>query len=63
MSIAQAIIEYIHENIHAKTLFSTHYHELTRLEEHLSYLKNIHVSALEENGTLTFLHKSKARCN
>lgn len=39
MSIAQAIIEYIHENIHAKTLFSTHYHELTRLEEHLSYLK------------------------
>ena len=59
MSIAQAIIEYIHENIHAKTLFSTHYHELTRLEEHLSYLKNIHVSALEENGTLTFLHKVK----
>lgn len=59
MALAQAIIEYIHNKIHAKTLFSTHYHELTDLEEKLNHLKNIHVSAYEENGTITFLHKIK----
>ncbi|MDD3048503.1 MAG: DNA mismatch repair protein MutS [Bacilli bacterium] len=59
MSLAQSIIEYIHEHIKAKTLFSTHYHELIDLEKHLLNLKNIHVSALEENGTITFLHKIK----
>lgn len=60
MSLAQAIIEYIHDNIHAKTLFSTHYHELTDLEKNLKHLKNIHVSAHEEDGNITFLHKIKA---
>ena len=59
MSLAQAILEYIHDKIHAKTLFSTHYHELTRLEADLRKLKNVHVSAKEENGTVTFLHKIK----
>lgn len=59
MSLAQAIIEYIHNNIHAKTLFSTHYHELTDLEQTLPNLKNVHVSALEEDGKITFLHKIK----
>ncbi len=59
MSLAQAIIEYIHDHIHAKTLFSTHYHELTDLEQNLKHLKNIHVSALESEGTITFLHKIK----
>ena len=59
MSLAQAIIEYIHNNIRAKTLFSTHYHELTDLENKLKHLKNVHVSALEENGKITFLHKIK----
>ena len=59
MALAQAIIEYISLHIGAKTLFSTHYHELTDLEEKLSDLKNIHVSALEENGNITFLHKIK----
>lgn len=59
MSLAQAIIEYIHDNIHAKTLFSTHYHELTDLEKNLKHLKNIHVSAHEEEGNITFLHKIK----
>jgi DNA mismatch repair protein MutS len=59
MSLAQAIIEYIHEHIKAKTLFSTHYHELTDLENTLLRLKNIHVSALEEDGNITFLHKIK----
>lgn len=57
MALAQAIIEYIHDHIKCKTLFSTHYHELTDLENNLEYLKNIHVSAHEENGEITFLHK------
>ncbi|TMW74066.1 DNA mismatch repair protein MutS [Alteribacter natronophilus] len=57
MALAQAIMEYIHRNIGAKTLFSTHYHELTRLEEELPKLKNVHVSAAEENGEVVFLHK------
>ncbi len=59
MALAQAIIEYIHNHIHAKTLFSTHYHELTDLETTLPKLKNIHVSAYEEDGNLVFLHKIK----
>ncbi|MBR3198611.1 MAG: DNA mismatch repair protein MutS [Bacilli bacterium] len=59
MALAQSIIEYIHENIKAKTFFSTHYHELTDLEKNLKHLKNIHVSAYEEDGKLIFLHKIK----
>ena len=59
MALAQAIIEYIHDNIKCKTLFSTHYHELTDLESNLVNLKNIHVSAHEEDGNITFLHKIK----
>ena len=59
MALAQAIIEYIHDNIKAITLFSTHYHELTTLEDTKPHLKNIHVSAYEENGNITFLHKIK----
>lgn len=57
MALAQSIIEYISVNIKAKTLFSTHYHELTDLEDTLNDVKNIHVSAYEENGNVTFLHK------
>ena len=60
MSLAQAILEYIHDKIKAKTLFSTHYHELTILEKDLKHLKNVHVSAIEENGQVTFLHKIKS---
>jgi len=59
MSLAQAILEYIHDKIKAKTMFSTHYHELTILEKDLKQLKNVHVSALEEKGKVTFLHKVK----
>ncbi|MGM0214628.1 DNA mismatch repair protein MutS [Enterococcus sp. AZ109] len=57
MALAQAIIEYIHKNVKAKTLFSTHYHELTVLEEQLPELKNVHVGAVEQNGEVVFLHK------
>ncbi len=59
MALAQAIIEYIHNRIGAKTLFSTHYHELTILDQELSKLKNVHVSAVEHNGRVVFLHKIK----
>lgn len=57
MALAQSIIEYLHDNIRCKTMFSTHYHELTDLENTLSHLRNIHVSAYEEDGNITFLHK------
>ena len=57
MSLAEAILEYIHNHIHAKTLFSTHYHELTSMARELKKIKNVHVSASEDNGNITFLHK------
>lgn len=59
MALAQAIVEHIHNNIHAKTLFSTHYHELTALEDTLERLKNIHVRAEEYEGNVVFLHQIK----
>ena len=59
MALAAAIIEYIHNKVKAKTFFSTHYHELTDLENRLDHLRNVHVSAIEENGNVTFLHKIK----
>lgn len=57
MALAQAIIEYIHDNVKAKTIFSTHYHELTTLEHSLSALFNVHVEAKEEKGNIIFFHK------
>lgn len=57
IALAQAIIEYIHDKIGAKTLFATHYHELTQLEKQLTGVVNVHVSAKEERGSLQFLHK------
>ncbi len=57
MALAQAIIEYIHENVKCKTMFSTHYHELTVLDKDLSHLFNVHVSAEEVNGDIVFMHK------
>lgn len=57
MALAQAIIEYVHEKIGCTTLFSTHYHELIALEKTLKRLKNVHVTAKEENNGVVFLHK------
>lgn len=59
MSLAQAIIEYLHDEVGAKTLFSTHYHELTKLENSLPSLKNVHVEAKVGDNLedLVFLHK------
>lgn len=57
MSLAHAILEYVAENIKCKTLFSTHYHELTSLENEFINIKNVHVAAKEEGNMITFLHK------
>jgi len=59
MSLAQAIIEYLHNTVKAKCLFSTHYHELTSLDKSLGFLKNVHVEAKVGKDTeeLVFLHK------
>ncbi|WP_414049512.1 DNA mismatch repair protein MutS [Macrococcus animalis] len=57
LSLAQSMIEYVHNHIGAKTLFSTHYHELVGLDQSLDGLNNIHVAAKEYNGELIFLHK------
>ncbi|MFC3927023.1 DNA mismatch repair protein MutS [Streptococcus caprae] len=57
MALAQSIIEYIHDKVGAKTLFATHYHELTELSTKLTSLVNLHVSTLEKDGQVTFLHK------
>ena len=60
LSIAQSILEYVSSTIKCKTMFSTHYHELTDLENKDNGIKNVHVDAIEENGVITFLHKVKS---
>ncbi|ACI19057.1 DNA mismatch repair protein MutS [Dictyoglomus thermophilum] len=57
ISIAWAIVEYIHNKIKAKTLFATHYHELTELEKELRHLKNLSVAVQEKGKEIIFLHK------
>jgi len=59
LSIAWSVIEYISKNLSAKTLFSTHYHELTELESVLDGVKNYQVSVKEYNNTVIFLRKIK----
>lgn len=57
MALAQAMIEYITNHIQAKTLFSTHYHELTELATQQESIKNVHVEVHEENEHVTFLYR------
>jgi len=57
MSIAWAVIEYIHERIRAKTLFATHYHELTELSDQLDGVTNLQVSVKEAGDQIIFLRK------
>jgi DNA mismatch repair protein MutS len=57
MSLAQAMLEYIAQHIHAKTLFSTHYHELTKLADFYPEIVNVHVEVHEEKGDITFLYR------
>lgn len=56
MALAQAIIEYIVQNIQAKCLFATHYHELTALSEHFPSIKNYHMACKKSGNTLHFMH-------
>lgn len=57
LSIAWAVIEYIHKHIGAKTLFATHYHELTQLEGKLDRVKNYKISVKEKGNDIIFLRK------
>ena len=57
LAIAWAAIEYIHAKTRAKTLFATHYHELTELADRLSGVKNFHVGVKESGGGIVFLRK------
>lgn len=59
MAIAQAIIEYIVKYVHAKTFFSTHYHEITKLSEKIHAVSNIHCEVSETDGKVTFLYRMK----
>lgn len=57
MALAFSILEFVSQKIKCKVLFSTHYHELTKLTEKYENIKNIHVSAIEKDDNITFLHK------
>ncbi|MCL6430614.1 MAG: DNA mismatch repair protein MutS [Anaerolineae bacterium] len=59
LAIAQAVVEYVHNSprIQAKTLFATHFHELTELEKYLPHVRNYNVAVVEEGDRVTFLHK------
>ena len=57
MSLAGSIIMYITKNLKCKTMFSTHYHELTKMSEYSEGIKNVHVSIDESEDTVVFLHK------
>jgi DNA mismatch repair protein MutS len=57
LAIAWAAIEYVHARVRAKTLFATHYFELTELAEQLAGVKNYHVSVKETGGGIVFLRK------
>lgn len=57
MALAQAILEYDISRVHALTLFSTHYHELTAMAERYPQMRNVHVSVSESDGKITFLYR------
>lgn len=57
VSLAWAIVEYLHDEIGCRTLFATHYHELTQLEKSLQYVRNFNVTVKEWQNNIVFLHK------
>ena len=57
LSLAWAVVEHIHQHVRAKTLFATHYHELTELAEQLEHVRNLHVSVKEAGDQIIFLRK------
>ena len=60
LSLAWATVEHLHDRIGARTLFATHYHELTLLAERLTRLKNLRVTVKETAGGIVFLHTVEA---
>jgi DNA mismatch repair protein MutS len=62
LAIARAVLEYIHNEprLGCRTLFATHYHELTALEGLLPRVKNYHMAAIEQDGQVVFLHELRA---
>ena len=60
ISIAWAVAEFIHEKIGARTLFATHYHEITELEENFTGVKNLHIAVKEWGGKVIFMRKIMA---
>jgi DNA mismatch repair protein MutS len=57
LALAWSVVEYLHENIRAKTLFATHYHELTELADQFSGIRNLHVSVKESGDHILFIRK------
>ncbi len=57
LALAWAVVEHIHKNIRAKTLFATHYHELTELASQLEGVRNLHVSVKESGDQILFLRR------
>lgn len=59
MAIARAVVEHIHDDprLGCRTLFATHYHELTALEDTLARVRNYHMAAVERDGRVVFLHE------
>ena len=60
LSLAWATVEHLHDTIGARTLFATHYHELTLLAERLPHLRNVRVTVRESGGGIVFLHSVEA---
>ncbi|MBL9106876.1 MAG: DNA mismatch repair protein MutS [Myxococcales bacterium] len=60
LALAWAITEFLHDQVGCRTLFATHYHELTALADKLAGLRNVHVAVHEERGTIVFLHRVEA---
>jgi DNA mismatch repair protein MutS len=60
LSLAWATVEHLHDTVGARTLFATHYHELTLLAERLARLKNVRVTVKEGSGGIVFLHTVEA---
>ncbi len=57
LSIAWAVTEFVHDEIGAKTMFATHYHELTRAADELEGVRNLHFAADRRDGNMVFLHE------
>jgi DNA mismatch repair protein MutS len=60
LSLAWATVEHLHDKVGARTLFATHYHELTLLADRLSHLRNVRVTVRESGGSIVFLHTVEA---